>query len=270
MQRKASTAFQPAPMPLSEIRPGLDSARSRLVPMVLWFLLLAWIMRVTVFMRRRPGNEFADIDVLAGLQIFIVLFILITVLISARALPIWSRSAGTSVRMIFIYYLLSALSALWSPLPQFTVYRASEFIISFMGVLVALSYARNFLTAERTVLIVSAFEIFSSMYGEVLTTRIPLILQSWHTNSYTASAAILFCYCLGEYFGSDRNRKLPLICFGLFAFGALAVGTSSGSNVGAAVGFFDYSPSSSEYRVSTCWKRCTCNSFCYCNVIRFN
>ena len=249
MHRKGSKAFQPAPTSLSEITPVLDSARSRLVPFALWVLLLAWTARVTIFIRQRSETEFADVDVLAAVEIFIVFVVLVTVLVSARVLPLWSKTAGTSVRILFYYYILSAISASWSPLPEYSLYRAFEFIVLLMGVLVALSYAPNFLKAERAILIVSTIVIVFSMYVIVNVKGLSLSSDTWqrslssdtwqrtlHTNSYSASAAILFCYCLGEYFQSDKNRRKALKWFGLFAFAALALGTSASSNVAATFG----------------------------------
>lgn len=240
MHRKGSKDFQPAPTSLSEITPVLDGARSRLVPLMLWVLLLAWTARVTIFIRRRPGTEFADVDVLAAVEIFIVFVVLFTVLVSARILPLWSKITGTSVRILFFYYILCAVSALWSPLPEYSLYRAFEFITLLMGVLVALSYAPNFLKAERVILIASSIVILFSLYVVIKIRGFSLFLDTWqhawHTNSYSASAAIVFCYCFGEYFGSDRNRKKLLILVGLFAFAALVLGTSSASNVAASFG----------------------------------
>ena len=61
-------------------------------------------------------------------------------------------------------------------------------------------------------------------------------VTSWHTTTYTASAAIMFCYCLGEYFQRERERRKALKWFALFALGPLILGTSAASNVAALLG----------------------------------
>lgn len=236
MPNKASHSSRRRPTILSEISPTYGRAHSRVLPFVLWVLLFAWLVRITVFVRRRAGTEFADIDLLAGIQIFIVLVVLIIVLLSARALPILSKTAGTSVRALFFYYILSALSALWSPLPEYSLYRAFEFMILFMAVLLALSYAPNLVKAERIVLIVSLISITLTMYPYFIRLGFPTSLGAWHTTAYSASAAMLFCYCLGEYFQSDKNRKKILRWVGFVALAVLVLGTSAGSNVAASFG----------------------------------
>lgn len=223
-------------MLLSGERPEYGSAHSSLVPLTLWLLVLAWIARITIFTRGRAQGEFADVDFLAGIQVLIVLVVLITVLLSGRALPIWSKTARTSVRSLFYYYIISALSTVWSPIPAYSLYRAFEFMILFMGFLVALSYAPNLVKAERIVLIVSLISITLTMYPYFIRLGFPTSLGAWHTTSYSASAAMLFCYCLGEYFQSDKNRKKILRWVGFVALAVLVLGTSAGSNVATAFG----------------------------------
>lgn len=236
MPNKASHSSRRRLTILSEISPTYGRAHSRVLPFVLWVLLLAWIVRITVFVRRRVDTEFAEVDLLAGIQILVVLVVLITVLLGARAFLIWSKTAGTSVRALFFYYILSALSALWSPLPEYSLYRAFEFMILFMGVLVALSYAPNFVKAERIVLIVSLISITLTLYAKFINIGFSTSLDAWHTTAYSASAAMIFCYCLGEYFQTDKNRKKRLRWVGFVALAALVLGTSAGSNVAASFG----------------------------------
>ena len=209
---------------------------SRLVPLALWITALIWVIRVTVFVRQRPGSQFSEIDILAGVQIMMVLMTIVILLVSGRALNVWGRISGTSVRFLFIYYFISALSMLWSPLPQFSLYRGVEFATFLMGVLVALSYSANLLKAEKTMLIVSTIVLLVSMYVNVHFHGFSTSLESWHTNSYSASAAIIFTYCLGEYFNSDKRRKRVLKWFGLLALCALILGTSTASFFAAMAG----------------------------------
>lgn len=234
MQREYSSSLEGAPIAPSQINSGVGGPPSRFIPALLWLCLLGWVFRQTVFIRGRL--DFATVDVYAGIQILLVIIVFITVLLSTRFFSMWSKIAGTSVRILFIYYLICALSSIWSSLPVFTLYRAAEFMILLMGTLVALSYSPNFLKAERRVLLVSILAIIMNMYMSVYFYGFTWILKAWHTNSYSASAAIVFCYCLGEYFCSDRKRKKLLKWAGIFAFCTLGLGTSSASYIAALIG----------------------------------
>lgn len=206
------------------------------VPALLWFLLLAWVARVTVFVRQRSVLEFFSIDTSAWVQIAIVLFMFLFLLGSRRLMPMWSNLARTSVRMLFLYYILCTISAIWSPMPQYTLYRGFEFIISLMAVFVALSYSRNFAEAERKVLFVCFVTLVLSMYVTIKFHGLSFSLFDWHTNSYSAAAAIMFCYCVGEYFTADKKRAKMLKRYGILSLGALIIGTSAASNIAALCG----------------------------------
>ncbi|HEC99034.1 MAG TPA: O-antigen ligase family protein [Proteobacteria bacterium] len=213
---------------------GFGESKSSLVPALLWFCLLVWVVRVTVFIRQR--GDFAAVDLHAGVQIAVVLFMFLVLLLSARVAPMWSRLARTSVRLLFLYYSLSAISALWSSMPSYTAYRAFEFIVSLMAVFVALSYSPNLAAAERKALFICFVVLIFSMYVNIKFYGLSFSLFDWHTNSYSASAAIMFCYCVGEYFSADKKRAKTLKRYGILSLGALIIGTSAASNIAALCG----------------------------------
>ncbi len=218
----------------AQIDMGFVGRESRLVPALLWFCLLAWVFRVTVFIRQR--GDFATVDLSAGVQIAIVLFMFLVLLSSARVAPMWSKLARTSVRMLFLYYILCAISAIWSSMPQYSLYRAFEFVVSLMAVFVALSYSSNFVAAERKALFICFVVLILSMCVAIKLRGLSFSLFDWHTNSYSASAAIMFCYCIGEYFSADKERAKMLKRYGIVSLGALILGTSAASNIAALCG----------------------------------
>jgi len=238
LQRDGSRSPNESSFVLSQIKPDFGGMQSHLIPFLLWMSLLAWLARISIFVRKRDIMEFAAVDILAGIQISLVLLIFAIAFLSARAIQMWSKTAGTSVRMLFIYYFICALSLLWSARPDYTIYRAFEFITLFMGVLIALSYSPNFLKAERMVLIISSLVIVMTLIASIKLRGFSDSLQMWHRTSYSAAAAMLLCYCLGEYLQSDRYRKKILKWFGLFALCALVLATSAGSNVAVMFGIF--------------------------------
>jgi len=75
-----------------------------------------------------------------------------------------------------------------------------------------------------------------SIYVNLKFSGFSFSLAALPTNSYSASAAILFCYCLGEYFSSEGDRKKTLRRYAVFALTALAIGTRAASNIAAFFG----------------------------------
>jgi O-antigen ligase len=61
-------------------------------------------------------------------------------------------------------------------------------------------------------------------------------LSTWHTNSYSAVSAMLFCYCLGEFKMSSGTRRRLLLRYGTFGLATLVLGTSTASYAAAAWG----------------------------------
>jgi O-antigen ligase len=219
-------------------------ASFHIIPALLWFTSIAWVVRVTVFVRQRASSDFATVDTAAGIQVLIVFITILLLASSARLDRMLSTVARSSLFLLLVYYLLSAISSIWSADPEFTLYRSIEFLTMFMGALIALSYSPNFIAAERTILKISSIVIILSIYVNLKLTGFSFSLSALHTNSYSASAAMLFCYCLGEYYSSEGKRKTTLRIYGVFAFTALAIGTSSASNIAALCGvlllFFFY------------------------------
>lgn len=222
--------------PLEALTSIFGSRQMRGYSLAIWFLLLAWLARITIFIRPRAASEFSSVDVFAGIQILFVVAIFFLTIISGRAVIIWSRTSGTSVRMFYYYYFFCALSMVWSPQPTYSLYRAGEFIVLLSGAFIALSYAKNFLKAERVVLVVSLVTIILGVYPHLKLYHFTLTLERLHSTTYPAAGAMVFVYCLGEYFSSDKARRKILLMAGSLGFVALITGTSTGSLVSVILG----------------------------------
>src|SRR5262249_17515511 len=105
-----------------------------------------------------------------------------------------------------------------------------------LAIIAALSLERNALEAEKKIfgvfifcLVASACTVFK-FYGPTLS------LEAWHTNSYSACAAMMLCYCAGELMSARRHPQFRLWSFASISLLALIVGTSAGSNIAAACG----------------------------------
>lgn len=215
-----------------------EETKTQFIPCIFWFLLIAWVVRITVFVRRRSGADFADVDVHAGAQIFIVCIMgLLLFFLLPRVLATVKNTARTSLFFLCLYYVVCVGSSLWSPLPTYSFYRGVEFIISLMAVLVSVSYSQSLEKAEKTILLISLIVVVLSIYARFNVFGFSWSLRHWHTNSYSASAAMLLCYCIGEYFIAEKSRKKMLMRYSIFAFAALALGTSSASNIATFFSF---------------------------------
>lgn len=202
----------------------------------LWVLMLAWVARVTIFIRQRSSADFAAVDAAATIQILITLTVLGLVLIHGRTVVLWQHTARLSLRMLVYYYLACLVSASWSLLPAYTAYRAVEYLAMVLGVALAVHLASNFAKAERTVVLVALLVTVLTVVGHAKLVGISFDIGRWHTNSYTASAAMLFVYCLGELFGNAERRRAMLIFCATFSFLALGLGTSTASNIATMAG----------------------------------
>jgi len=205
----------------------------------LWFLIIGMVTRVTVFLKQRDLTNIGSIDKYAVLQIAIVLIITSIVLFNYfRINNIFKKSYDNSVVCLLVYYTFCGLSAIWSAYPLYTAYRALEFFIVILAVLICIEKHDEFERAEKKVLLISSIVILLTVLGQIKLSGFSLSLWHWHTNSYSASAAMVFCYCAGEYLKADKERKKWLLYFGLYSFIFLALGTSSASNLSAAFGIF--------------------------------
>lgn len=214
---------------LEHIFPPISTTKSRLIPFLIWSGLLAWILRVTIFVRRRPGGEFASVDVYAAFQIFIVFCLLFLLLSNKRSFVVVSKIWSKSVFILMTYYLVCAISSIWSFLPQYTLFRSFEFLVLLLATVVALSFSANFLTAERTLLLVSLIVVLLGILAQLKMTGYQTSLDKLHTNSYSASAGMIFTYCFGEYFRAKEKRKRTLKRYMFISLFGVALGTSSGS-----------------------------------------
>ncbi|MCB0067302.1 MAG: O-antigen ligase family protein, partial [Caldilineaceae bacterium] len=93
---------------------------------------------------------------------------------------------------------------------------------------------------ERAALWMSMVLLLMNVVGHARVHMVGFNLESWHTNSYSAVAAMLAAYCLGELWSArgkldKRRRRLLKTCLVIALF-FLVLGTSGGSNVAFALG----------------------------------
>jgi len=134
------------------------------------------------------------------------------------------------------------LSSSWSSLPQFTIYKSFEYAALLLSIFIALSFEKNYESAEKKVLLLATITLFCGIFLHIKTNNYQISISSLHTNQYSATAAMISAYCLGEYLKAYSSRKKTLKRFGIVGLFFLVVGTSTASNIaflcGVVLNFF--------------------------------
>ena len=207
--------------------------------MLPWVLPFAAVLRLTVFGRQREGaysDSFAVIDGSALAAIIIVGLTFLSLLVQRRTLAVLQHLRTSPYGLLAFFYCFCAASALWSPMPKYTLFRAAEVLSQLVAVAVALYYCSNFARAEKTVITVATMVLMLAFFNDLKNSGYLFSIEGLHTNLYSQIAAMLLCYSLGEVFASVGERRPLLWITAGVSFAALVAGTSASSNIGAACG----------------------------------
>lgn len=230
LTHRATGAPPPTPTPpVSAPRAATPApARLGLELKLLLFCAVTLLARITLFIRQRSGDRYDEIDVSAAVQIGLVAISLMLFVAAAPALfRLWTRLAGTSGRLWLVFLAVGMLSAAWSIHPSYSLFRAleafSQSLILFV-VIAALGPPRR---AERWVLgLVWLALVFDVAGNYRLTAGFSGGAQS---NSFSAMAAMIAAYSLGEAVAAVGTRRRGLMISGLLAALVLIVGSSLAS-----------------------------------------
>ncbi len=204
---------------------------------ILWLLVMAWVFRVTVFVRRRPQGEFSEVDTFAAVQIIFVFLLAAYLVFSNRLTPLLRLTAKTSFGMLMLYYGFGMVSAAWSSSPVFSFYRAFEVVVLSLGILVALSFCRSFASTERGMLWMCLVITLFQVNVQRPSIGMAFSFEAWKTNSYTAMSAMMFCYCVGELLSQTNPLRQKFLFRMSMAFLVLLIlGHSTGSIVATICG----------------------------------
>ena len=202
---------------------------------ILLFLAFSLIFRITLLIRKRSDDDFAVIDSLAMLEIAIVGLIVVILLLSPYLSTIVSRISKSSASILFIYSLISIFSALWSPLPSYSLFRAVQVTSQLLVIFVVLYEFGSFSSAENFVLRVSTFLMLINLLGQFKLIGYQFYLPLLHSNTYSNSAAMIFCYCFHEYFISTNEDKKKYRNYALIGLFGIIIGTSATSNISVLI-----------------------------------
>lgn len=207
--------------------------RNRPYAFLLLLSLLAVVARLSVFVRQRSGEFYSSVDTAAFVQILLISIICFILPVSPLKKYAFRIMGRTSARAFLWFCVIGVFSALWSSVPQFSLYRSVEFFSQFFAVFVALLYFKSFLSTEKAVLWVSTISVLLMAGMHLRFYGLSFSPAHWHTNTYSASAAMLFCYVAGEMISNSRKVDKSLYAFGGIGLFFLLIGTSSGSNIAA-------------------------------------
>lgn len=217
---------------------SLEHLRKRQTFSYLIFItLLVFVARLSIFVRQRASDSFAEIDTRAMAQIALIGFVCFLLLICPLSKMTLKAMRGTAGRAFLWFYVTCAISSIWSPIPEYTIYRAVEFISLYFAVFVALFYSRDFRQAEMTALVVAAVSLLLMAGMQLRFYGLSFSLVHWHSNTFPTAAAMVLCYSVGESLSPARRRAPFLYLLAGFSALFLFIGTSSGSNISAVCGF---------------------------------
>lgn len=184
--------------------------------------------------RGRPTEDFATVDSFA--MVDIILVGILTILVLKKLLrgntPI-NRILPASGEFLLMMYLLGILTFFWSPMPNYSGYRAYEVFINIFAVYISLSYfsLENLEKAALTLAVGALFIFYGGRWLEMGVSSIAAL----HVDA--ATAAMIFAYCFGELISApDEKRKKILRRLAVISLGILVISTSSSSNIAAAFG----------------------------------
>lgn len=201
-------------------------------------LLFLFALRVVVLIRRQ--GDVTTLDIYSLVQIAIILLLTFAILFQPylqSALRAMLRPPGGFFLAI---YVIGVLSATWSEIPKLSGFFAYQGLVLVVAAVVFFYQQMLRGNLERAALWMSMVLLLMNVVGHARVHMVGFNLESWHTNSYSAVAAMLAAYCLGELWSArgkldKRRRRLLKTCLVIALF-FLVLGTSGGSNVAFALG----------------------------------
>jgi exopolysaccharide production protein ExoQ len=195
---------------------------------VLIFLVIIFLLRITILIRMRDSSSFTSLDVYNLIQIGSIAVLIVFL---SKFKKLFMGLKNQSINYFILIYIIGMFSGLWSENFFYSTYRALEAYILFMACLSILNYySFDFITIEKVFLRLLFIIGLLSLIG-LLARRSTLSLELLHNNSYPITGAILASYCFGCLLDVKhyQNRKKILkryLAFGLFL---VILGTSLGS-----------------------------------------
>ncbi|KYJ85564.1 O-antigen ligase family protein [Sulfurovum riftiae] len=207
----------------------------------LLLLILFWVARNTILVRQRDTGSFAAVDSMALLQVASIFLLFGSFLFFYPKLSFRTvkNIVKSPVLWFFLLYILGLISALWSPLFNYSVYRAFESLVLFFAIFIYFNYMLNDTNIERRFLRFILILLLFTFLGQLKLHGFSISIESLHTNSYSFVALILFLYCIGEIVSKSNKtlkRKKMLKKYAWAGLLFVVLGTSAATNISLIIG----------------------------------
>ena len=202
---------------------------------VVLLLVFLFVVRNEIFRVVRSADNFNAIDTNSLMQVLITVILFSFLLFQYNLKILYQNKI---FKTLFFLFLFSIISGLWSPFKLYTVYIAFECSVYIVAIYCIFFYSKisikqhvfftlNMLSILLLIMLIGHIKIFDFKFN------------IWHTNTYTVIAGMLLILSLGLVLLKSKVIKTrKLYKYIIFSFTALALGTSSGSNVATIVGLF--------------------------------
>jgi O-antigen ligase len=195
-------------------------------------LLFTMVFRLTFLTRQRVLSEYAVVDAYNLVNIVCTFAIAGILTIKLREVVSVVREGGPAIRCIVYYYLVCAGSGFWSIRPEFSAFRASEFLFAFLMLMILVRRTSGFHKAEQLVLLFINLFLLTMILSRFVA---PIGANS---NSLSVTGALLLAYSLGEFKFAGRGRKYLLSASLLMGLVCVLTGSSTATNVALLAALF--------------------------------
>ena len=156
---------------------------------IIGLLILAFLIRVYLFSRGKTDPTALDIYNIA--QIGIGLLLGLILLLRKDFFTVVKILMQSPLGWLLALYLFGILSGLWSAIPLFSIYFATEGLIYTFALAIILYQQPDNESIERIAIYLSFLFIFFMLANIIRLSGFSFSLFHWHTNNYSAVAAML-------------------------------------------------------------------------------
>lgn len=196
-------------------------------------LVLLFLIRITVLIRQK--DDPLQLDIYNILQISITFLMGFAIIIRKDLRFTVGVLTKSPIGWLILLYLWGSLSGIWSTMPLFSGYFGIEGLILILGLAVILLNQPDNASIEKFSIYTSYLIVLLIFIGFIRLNGFGFDLYHWHTNEYSAVAAMLFGYCYGELNNKfreyDRFERKVLKYGTWLSLFCVLIGTSSGSNL---------------------------------------
>lgn len=182
---------------------------------LIYILIMLWVGRTAIFIRQRSGGDYAAVDMLAMIQIGVVMMLLVLLFFSPMS-DFLRQIKNSSLKFYFIYLMLGAASALWSINPIYSLYRAVEVFALSAAILYFCASAATPEEGVRRIQLIMWPTLLANWVGLILLIGFSLQLR---LNGFGAIATLTACFFAAWILaGKGKNNGKELLQAGLGLF----------------------------------------------------